>query len=126
MKHLYTNFGKFTNEAMDFDGNEKRIKVTYQAPTPNDELGEGEYEDEHGWEDEDGRVVDSVEEAIDFIKSMGSVEASSSNFKEDVYYTTLDPVQDRDFFVKGIRKFFGLHPEGFTLEEQEELFNALK
>lgn len=126
MKHVYTNFGEFTNESMDFGRNVKKIKVTYETHTPNDELGEGEYEDAHGWEDEEGHVVDSVEEAIDFMKSFGSVEASSSVFQEGVYYTTLDPVQDKDFFMKGIRKFFGLHPEGFTEEEQEEIFNALK
>lgn len=103
------------------DNPSRRIAVTYQTIT-EESAAEGDYAD-HGWEtDEDGEQVETIAEAIDYIRSRGSVEPSSSMFHPGVWYSTIDADTD---YATGEEKFYSFHLKGFKPSEEHVIFNRI-
>jgi len=114
-----------------------RIRTTYRLFTPSDDPDIG-YEEESGWEDEDGEEMDLDDDdeegdvliedtyaraAYRWLQGKGFVEPSSSNFHYGVWYSTIDDEID---FRTGERKQYSFHLVDFSPLEEDQIFHAIK
>ena len=109
----------------------KRIAITYEIITPESaEAGDAE---DRGWIDEEGvdvtpdtydmdEGVTAVVKAVEFLQNEGAFDASSSFFHEGVWYTAYAVNQD---FTTNNTENRSYHLRGFTLEEEEAIYQAL-
>jgi hypothetical protein len=110
--------------------NKKLIRVSYEIVTPEDaEAGDT---DNRGWENEEGQDVTpdkfdteegitAVDNAVKFIEREGGIHASSSHFNPGVWYST-EGNQDPH---TGATSTYSFHLDGFTPEEEQEIFNRI-
>jgi len=109
----------------------KKIKISYTQTTP-ESVEEGDFS-ETGWIDETGVSMEpdkydleegltAVDLAVDFLKREGAIHFSSEPFFEGGWYSTeFQTVDYRD----GTQEEQSFHLEGFTPEEEEEIYNKL-
>lgn len=113
-----------------------KIKVYYQTTTP--ESAEiGDYEDQ-GLEYEKEIIPDywDIEEAkekglnpevysvLEELKDFGALETSSTPFNiNHDWFTTVDPVEDRNYFENSVNKTYSIFVEGLNKEQWEQLLN---
>lgn len=116
MRQLWENFERSQFEDEGVESN-KVIRTTYETWTPRDiEIGDT---DDRGWIDEEGEPVGSVEEAVDFLTNKNARDASSSHFHPGIWYTA---TEEGDNSITN----YSFHLDGFTPEEEEQVFNSLK
>lgn len=85
--------------------NTYNISVTYEIIT--DESAEHGDAAERGYESEREDVdVDELERVV---QNYGFSEPSSSRLEDRMWFSTVSPREDRDYFENGERKFFALH-----------------
>lgn len=132
MSKIYTTFDKFITESL--NPGDKFITTSYHVVT--DESAEhGDFE-ETGWVNQEGESmmpdefdieegITAVEKAIEFLKDMGGLEASCYPFEKGCWYTTTDPLETKEFFEEGKRKFHSFHLNGFSEKEQREIYNEV-
>lgn len=110
------------------DTGEKRIKTAYEIITP-ESAEEGDAE-ERGWEDEEGELIEPwdteagqtvVEAAIEWLSTRGPFEAPQSQFRPGAWYISYGG-QDAD----GSYTNYSYHLEGFTPEEEQQIYDGLK
>lgn len=112
------------------------IRTSFTRITRGDSDDSDDYEEEHGWIDEEGVEFEPdeddlengmsesesiVAQAIKFLEDEGAVHASSSHFHSGVWYTT-ESEQD---FRTGADEERSFHLDGFSTEEQAEIFKAI-
>lgn len=98
---------------------EKQIKVYYTTWLPEDiEIGATDTSGLH-----DTIAIDTIDEAVSCLMSEFAKYPSSSCFHENVWYTCRDMDED---YVTGARTEYTFHLKGFTKEEQEIIYNAMK
>lgn len=113
-----------------------KIRTTFSKITlhgQDEEGGDPDYEEEHGWEDEEGQDVevdefdredglDVADVAAKWLLDKGAnYEASSSHFHPGIWYSA-QPVGD---FGEASETTYSFHLEGFTPEEEEKIFYKL-
>jgi hypothetical protein len=111
----------------------RTIDVAYEIVTPESaEYGDAE---DRGWEEqnismepdrydkEDG--ISAVDKAADFIIPHGPVEPSSSEFHQGIWYTTIDPEQDRAYFEQGESKTYSFHLNNFSVDEEKGIYKKV-
>lgn len=94
------------------------IRTTYEIITP-ESAEEGDAA-ERGWSDEEGTEC-TVEEAIHFF-ALKSVEPSSSEFHTGIWF--MDAEGDTNFQT-GAETRESYHLDGFTVEEEREIYDAI-
>lgn len=109
-----------------------KIRTTFSKIT----LGDGEdadYDEEHGFEDEEGQDVevdefdredglDVADVAAKWLLDKGAnYEASSSHFHPGIWYSA----QPEGDFATASETTYSFHLEGFTPEEEEKIFYKL-
>lgn len=105
-----------------------RIRTTYTEiwwPDP-----EGEYEEEHGWVDEEGVEIEAddlneeslVDAAVKFLRRAGTTDPSSSAWHKGIWYHWPDSEQD---YRTGRNREEACHLEGFTEAQEREIFNEI-
>lgn len=105
-------------EFIEEDG-DKVIRTSYETWDEEDiEAGDT---DKRGWEDEEGVVFETVEDAIKWLKDQGAVHPSDSRFRTGTWYSTEDELN----FTTGERTIRSFHLKGFSGEEEEEIYNAI-
>jgi hypothetical protein len=112
------------------------IRTSFTTITWGDSGDSDDYEEEHGWIDEEGVEFEPdendiedgmtesesiVAQAIKFLEDEGAAHASSSHFHPGVWYTT-ESEQD---FRTGENEERSFHLDGFSNEEQAEIFKAI-
>lgn len=96
-----------------------KIAVSYSKIT-DESAKDGDFS-EVGWEDEDGREVDNVEEAVEFLQSEGVMEPSCSCPRVGVWYDT-EGQMDMYTGETTIRSY---HLKGFTPEQELKIYKKL-
>src|SRR5580704_4640067 len=103
------------------------IRTTFSRMTP-ESVEQGDFS-ETGWIDEDGvsmvpydEDMSAVDMAVKFLRYEGVVEASSMQFHKGIWYSTEWSVIDYGTGEEEERSF---HLEGFTEEQEREIFNEL-
>ena len=109
------------------------IRISFTRITRGDSDDSDDYEEEHGWIDEEGVEFEPdendiedgmtesesiVEQAEKFLDEEGAVHASSSHFHPGVWYTT----ESEEDFRTGANEERSFHLKGFSPEEQAEIF----
>jgi hypothetical protein len=108
-----------------------KIKTTFSKVRFHDD-GSGDYDEEHGFEDEEGHEVevdefdreegmDVAEAAARWLRDKGYLEPSSSHFHPGTWYSATQEDYDRE----GWSTTRSFHLEGFTPEEEQKIFNLL-
>jgi hypothetical protein len=111
-----------------------KIKTTFSRVTWHED-GEGDpdaYDEEHGYEDEDGQELELDEfddqEGVQlagvvatWLRNRGVMEASSSHFHPGVWYSS-EGEQDMRTGANTTRSF---HLEGFTPDEEQDIYYLL-
>jgi hypothetical protein len=111
-----------------------KIKTTFSTITWHED-GEGDpdaYDEEHGYEDEDGQEFEldefDREEGVQlasvvaaWLRNRGVVEASSSDFHPGIWYSS-EGEQDMRTGANTTRSF---HLEGFTPDEEQDIYYLL-
>jgi hypothetical protein len=112
------------------------IRISFTRITRGDSDDSDDYEEEHGWIDEEGvefepdenDIEDGMSEsesivaqAVKFLEYEGAAHASSSHFYPGVWYTT-ESEQD---YRTGADEERSFHLDGFSPEEQAEIFKAI-
>jgi len=122
VQYLANLTGKSIKIAADDD--KYKLDVTYEIWNQEDmEIGDT---DKKGYEEENLKF-DSLYEMIDYMIDNGAVEPSGSDyFHANTWYSSVDPVHDRDFFEKGENKTYSFHPKGITEEEGKIIFDSIK
>lgn len=114
-----------------WDDPEKYILVTYAVVTL-DSAEEGDFA-ECGWEDTDGYGCDpddidtdftAVDNAVDYLQGEGVAEASSYPYSAGCWYIG-QVIEDRAYFEHGEEKRLSYHLEGFTEEEEREIYRRV-
>lgn len=98
----------------------KTIKTTYSQVTP-ESADRGVFSDT-GWVDEDGETFETVQDAIQWLKSNGVTEASSSSFHQGIWYSTDMNIIDYSDHTEEEQSF---HLYGFSKDEELSIYNAL-
>lgn len=96
-----------------------RIKSSFGTIT-EESAKEGDFA-ETGWEDEEGEIFESVEEAAEFLENRGVIEASSSCFHPGVWYDTEGTMDPRT----GETTISSFHIENATPRQEEKIFKKL-
>jgi len=109
--------------------NDKKITTTYQTTTP-ESLEDGDYA-ESGWRDEEGESmlpdeyddedITVIDKAVEFLKNHYAYEPSSSDFHTDIWYSA-SPDEN---YVTGENTYYSYHLEGFTEEEEYEIWKIM-
>ena len=116
-----------TEDEVEGDENAPRIRITFSKWRFEGE--EEDPEEEHGWIDEDGVVIEPdeddeddtlVDAAVDFLTDEGAVTASSSSWHPGLWYSS-DSEQDPHTGWTEQRSY---HLVGFTDEDQKSIFEA--
>jgi hypothetical protein len=112
------------------------IRTSFSRVTWGDSGDSDDYEEEHGWIDEEGvefepdesDVEDGMSEsesivaqAIKFLEDEGAAHASSSHFHPGIWYST----ESEEDFQTGANEERSFHLDGFSKEEQAEIFKAI-
>ena len=97
------------------------IKITTAYEIVTQESAEEGDAAERGWEDEDGKKVGSVSEAVRFLKDEGVIEPSSSCFHKGVWYND-ESQQDMQTGAYKQRSFF---IKNATQKQQELIYKKL-
>lgn len=109
-----------------------KITTTFSKITLRDG-DEGDYDEEHGYEDEDGHEVEvdefDREDGLDvadlaakwLLDKGANYEASSSHFHPGIWYSS----QPEGDFATASETTYSFHLEGFTPEEEEKIFYKL-
>lgn len=112
------------------------IRTSFTRVTWGDSGDSDDYEEEHGWIDEEGVEFEPdeadledgmsesesiVAQAIKFLEDEGAAHASSSHFHPGVWYTT----EGEEDFRTGANEERSFHLDGFSTEEQAEIFKAI-
>ena len=96
----------------------KAIKVYFQTVSPESaENGDFSAMGEH-----DFREVESIEDALEFIKEFGYLEPSSSEFHSEIWYTTTDSVEN---YKTGDQTNYTIHLENFSDLEQRQVYKSI-
>lgn len=103
------------------DKNFKGVVVYFQTIT-EESARYGDYEKIGEW---DQLKCSSVSDVIRAIRDYGNLEPSSSDFHKGIWYTTISPDNDRDYYVKGIEKYYTLHLKGFSEAAEEKVYNIV-
>jgi hypothetical protein len=113
------------------------IRISFTRIIRGDSEDSDDYEEEHGWIDEDGVEFEPdeadledgmsesesiVAQAIKFLENEGAAHASSSHFHPGVWYTTEYETTDYGTGEEEERSF---HLKGFQPEEEAEIFKAI-
>ncbi len=113
------------------------IRTSYSSITRGDSDDSDDYEEDHGWIDEEGTEFEPdendiedgmtpsesiVAQAVKFLKKEGASEASSSHFHPGIWYSTEYETIDYGTGEEEERSF---HLEGFSPEEQAEIFKQI-
>ena len=93
-----------------------KVAISYSTIT-EESAKEGDYA-EVGWEDEDGTEFDTVDEVVDFLKSVGVIEPSSTCAHPGIWYTDEGDV---DMYT-GETKMRNFHLKNMTAGEQIDVF----
>lgn len=97
--------------------------VTYETITP-ESAEDGDAED-RGWEVEYTQAP--LFEIVDLAKhTYGTSEPSSSVVNSYTWWTSPDPVNDRNYFEKGESKYYSLHIKDMTDREAQIIDMAIK
>ncbi|MCK9417360.1 hypothetical protein M0Q97_12015 [Candidatus Dojkabacteria bacterium] len=111
--------------------NDKYITTSYRKIIPDENyIG---FEEENGWEDEEGESmlpdeydieegITTIDNAYKFLKKNYAIEASSSHFNKGIWYST----DEEDEFVSSEETRYSFHLNGFTEQEEEAIFNMFK
>jgi hypothetical protein len=119
-------------EEIEETANEKKLIKTSYETWDQTALEAGDTDD-RGWENEHGvdmtpnehdaqDGVTAVSKAITFLKDNGAVHPSGSHFGPRLWYSTEGETDPKTGKVT-VRSF---HLDGFSLEEQEQIFNEIK
>lgn len=110
------------------------IRISFTRITRGDSDDSDDYEEEHGWIDEEGVEFEPdesdiedgmtesesiVNQAVDFLKKEGVSEASSTAFHTGVWYSTEYETID---YGTGEAEERSFHLKGFSPEEEAEIF----
>jgi hypothetical protein len=110
------------------------IRISYSRVTWGDSGDSDDYEEDHGWinedgvefEPDDGDVEDGmtesesiVNQAAAFLKKEGATQPSSSEFHKGIWYSTESETIDYGTGEEEERSF---HLEGFSSEEEAEIY----
>ena len=109
----------------------KIIRTSYE--TWDEESLEAGDTDDRGWEDEEGQSmipdeydkeegITAIDNAVKFLRNKGVIEPSSSHFHPGIWYISQDDVDIRS----GDRTQYSFHLDGFTPEEEKEIFNKIR
>jgi hypothetical protein len=109
-----------------------RIRISFSKVKFDDD-GSGNYEDEHGWIDEDGEEMDpdefdiedgktAVTKAIEYLLNNGATEPSSSHPEAGVWYQD-QPDEDPETGWSTERHY---HLVGFTPEEEVAVYKGVR
>ena len=124
---------KFNEIFEKLEPTDKVIKTTYQKLIPGDS-DEDEYDEEYGWEDEDGESmlpdeydidddITAVDKAVEFLKNKKyATEPSSSEFRVGISYSTTSPDIN---YSTGEETNYSCHLDGFTPEEEWEIYKIM-
>lgn len=109
------------------EGNKKyKYGITYQLVTP-ESAENGDFEDT-GWERE--YAVEELQDILqDAVNRYGIYEPSGSPVHGGVWWSSVSPDTDRDYFEKGHEKYYSLHitnVDGSELTDEEALFVTAK
>jgi hypothetical protein len=118
-------------KGIDTNLNNRRITSTYQVVTP-ESAEDGDYA-EHGWNDEEGELIECddwdidenislVDKAVSFLRNKGAHESSSSHFNIGCFYSTVDPDVN---YTTGEETYYTYFLNNFTEKEEEEIFNKI-
>ena len=100
----------------------KFLTIYQQIITP-ESAEQGDFESSREWDEIE---CEDVEDAVERIRNeYGYVEASSSQFHPNIWYSTTDPSHDNDYYKKGMEKYYTIHPKGFSKKEEEEIYKGL-
>lgn len=110
-----------------------RIRISFTRITRGDSEASDDYEEEHGWIDEDGVEFEPdeddddpsdsiVSQAVDFLKKEGATNPSSSGFHSGIWYSTEYQTTDYGTGEEEERSF---HLKGFEPEEEAEIFKQM-
>lgn len=117
---------------------ERRILTSFTRVLPLGEEGDYPFEEEHGWIDEEGVLIEPddydleegmtpeesiIEQAVRFITQEGAIEASSTFFHRGIWYSTEFSVVDYGTGEEEERSF---HLHGFTLDEERAIYEELR
>ncbi len=91
---------------------------------------EMDYEEEHGWVDEEGSEIESdadadeslVDMAVRFLRADGATEPSSTSFHSGIWYSW--PSADQDYQT-GRHRTESCHLEDFTPEQERAIWLKL-
>lgn len=97
---------------------ENTIKIYFQTVSP-ESAKNSDYESmgEH-----DFIQVETIEEALNVIENYGYLEPSSSNFHQNIWYTTIDPER---CYKTGNETYYTIHFDNFSENDQLELYNVI-
>lgn len=109
-----------------------RIKTTFSTIKWGDEEDSEDYEEEHGWIDEEGSVIELddydkeagttiADKAAEWLKSEGAIEPSSTAFHIGVWYST----EDEEDYQTGEHTTRSFHLYGFTPEQEQQVFEQV-
>lgn len=99
-----------------------RIRITFETVTP-ESAEEGDFA-ETGWVDEEGVVMEDnvVDDAVEFLRSAGCLEPSSSPFQPGAWYTQADADVN---YTTGEHYRESFHLVNFTAEQEQAIYAAL-
>ena len=96
------------------------IKTTFNRVN-EESVKQGDFS-ETGWINRDGVTFESLDDAIDYLKSDGAVHASSYPFSEGTWYSTdFSPFYDSE----GTQEQVSFHLSGFTPDQEKTIYQSL-
>ena len=109
-----------------------KIKTTFSTIKWGDTGNPDDYEEEHGYEDEQGQEMevdefdredgkDVADIAARWLWDHGVIEASSTEFHPGIWYTSAEDTNA----TTGETTTRSFHLEGFTPEEEQKIFKTL-
>lgn len=111
---------------------ERRIRTSFSSIKWGDSGSSDDYEEDHGWEDEEGQSMEpdeyddegttAVGKAVKFLKGKSVEPSSSPTWSIGTWYTDADDDVD---YRTGWRKQCSYHLEGFTEAEEKEIYKRV-
>ena len=125
--------GEVSEAAEGDDEDVPLIRISFTRITRGDSEDSDDYEEEHGWIDEDGVEFEPddddedpsdsiVRQAVDFLKKEGATNPSSSGFHSGIWYSTEYETTDYGTGEEEERSF---HLKNFEKEEEAEIFKQM-
>lgn len=127
----YDEFEESTSKRGKFMNEERLIKTSYSTVKFADD-DSGDYDEDHGWEDEQGESMEpdeydaedgltAVDKAVDFLQKNGAVHPSSSQYDSRVWYST----EGQQNYRTGETTTYDYHLEGFSDDEMREIYKRV-